>query len=162
MEGKTRGTRFELADASVTPRRASREVTLPEEIELAAVSVVHCDDDGERLVLDVLGLCLSPCILTANWLHRSSLCAAFRVGRWWATSGTPTSTCSPRTSARGESHPSFPFFSSMNQPPISDALDQLQLKRYCCRRMVLTHVDLIEKLLHYNRTCFSLLSLQLH
>lgn len=29
-----------------------------------------------------------------------------------------------------------------------DALDGLGLKRYCCRRMVLTHVDLIEKLLH--------------
>lgn len=30
-----------------------------------------------------------------------------------------------------------------------DALDQLGCKRYCCRRMVLTHVDLIEKLLRY-------------
>ena len=32
---------------------------------------------------------------------------------------------------------------------ISQALDTLQLKRYCCRRMVLTHVDLIERLLQY-------------
>ncbi|KAJ8906479.1 hypothetical protein NDN08_002972 [Rhodosorus marinus] len=30
------------------------------------------------------------------------------------------------------------------------ALDLLGLTRYCCRRMVLTHVDLIEKLLMYN------------
>ncbi|KAI0755428.1 8 kDa subunit-domain-containing protein, partial [Irpex lacteus] len=36
--------------------------------------------------------------------------------------------------------------------PEGDALNALQLKRYCCRRMVLTHVDLIEKLLQYNRT----------
>ncbi len=29
----------------------------------------------------------------------------------------------------------------------SDAMDQLGCKRYCCRRMIMTHVDLIEKLL---------------
>jgi DNA-directed RNA polymerase I, II, and III subunit RPABC5 len=30
------------------------------------------------------------------------------------------------------------------------ALDELKLRRYCCRRMFLGHVDLIDKLLQYN------------
>jgi DNA-directed RNA polymerase I, II, and III subunit RPABC5 len=31
----------------------------------------------------------------------------------------------------------------------AEALDALQLRRYCCRRMLITHVELIEKLLQY-------------
>lgn len=38
---------------------------------------------------------------------------------------------------------------SLLSPPYRDALDALGLKRYCCRRMLLAHVDLIEKLLNY-------------
>lgn len=30
------------------------------------------------------------------------------------------------------------------------ALDELKLNRYCCRRMILTHIELIDKLLQYN------------
>lgn len=32
-----------------------------------------------------------------------------------------------------------------------DALTSLKIKRYCCRRMFLGHVDLYEKLKHYKK-----------
>jgi DNA-directed RNA polymerase subunit N (RpoN/RPB10) len=42
-----------------------------------------------------------------------------------------------------------------NQLEMGQALDEIELKRYCCRRMVLTHVDLIVKLLSYNSKSIS-------
>ena len=38
----------------------------------------------------------------------------------------------------------------LSDTPAGQALTELGLERYCCRRMVLTHVDLINKLLEYN------------
>lgn len=37
-----------------------------------------------------------------------------------------------------------------NEYQKNEILDILDLKKYCCRRMILTHVELIEKLLNYS------------
>lgn len=81
---------------------------------------------------------------------------AFRAEKSLETSGMPTLRSWPRMSLKGKSqkNPLKKFdFIAQSAPRFSssDALDQLNLQRYCCRRMVLTHVDLIEKLLQYNR-----------
>ncbi len=48
----------------------------------------------------------------------------------------------------------FPFFLALSLfltiIICRQAMDSLGLKRYCCRRMVLTHVNLIDKLLAYH------------
>jgi len=42
-----------------------------------------------------------------------------------------------------------PYLQLLREKTEAEALDALGLKRYCCRRMLLTHVDLIEKSLRY-------------
>ena len=37
-----------------------------------------------------------------------------------------------------------------NKKEMSEIFQDLGLNRYCCRRMIISHVDLITKLLHYN------------
>lgn len=34
---------------------------------------------------------------------------------------------------------------------VEEALDELNIRRYCCRRMLLTHVNLIDKMLPYSK-----------
>lgn len=62
------------------------------------------------------------------------------------------STLSQGTQTAGFAGRSVPNHSSQSvfAAACREALDALLLTRYCCRRMVLTHVDLIEKLLCYN------------
>jgi DNA-directed RNA polymerase I, II, and III subunit RPABC5 len=35
---------------------------------------------------------------------------------------------------------------------INDAMNELGLTRFCCRRMIMTHVEIIDKLLLYSGT----------
>ncbi|MEM3791647.1 MAG: DNA-directed RNA polymerase subunit N [Candidatus Micrarchaeaceae archaeon] len=35
--------------------------------------------------------------------------------------------------------------------PASKVLDELGFKRYCCRRMLLSHVDLMEEIIYHTR-----------
>ena len=38
-----------------------------------------------------------------------------------------------------------------NNENAGKVLDELGVKRYCCRRMLLSHVDLIDEIINYSR-----------
>ena len=39
-----------------------------------------------------------------------------------------------------------------NGVPVREALEALNIRRYCCKRMLLTHINLLEKMLPFSRT----------
>ena len=49
----------------------------------------------------------------------------------------------------GNKYESYVHGTILNKKP-ADIMNDLGLKRYCCRRMILTHVNLIDKLLAYH------------
>lgn len=80
-----------------------------------------------------------------------------RARRLLETSGKDMSSSAPKRFQRGRFSPSsylllltfLPNNIAQHADALfnSDVMDQLGCKRYCCRRMLMTHVDLIEKLL---------------
>lgn len=83
-------------------------------------------------------------------VHKQSSSVVFR--RIYIIPRYGGSTLSQGTQTAGFAGRSVPNHSSQSvfAAACREALDALLLTRYCCRRMVLTHVDLIEKLLCYN------------
>ncbi|EOB12388.1 DNA-directed RNA polymerases I, II, and III subunit RPABC5 [Nosema bombycis CQ1] len=55
-------------------------------------------------------------------------------------------TCNKEISSKWES---YKFLIKTEKAP-ADALDSLNLKRICCRRMFLGHVDIIDKLIKFD------------
>lgn len=44
------------------------------------------------------------------------------------------------------------YKNAIKEKSIDVTLDELGVERYCCRRMFISHVDLIETMLKYQRT----------
>ncbi|MCL5239671.1 MAG: DNA-directed RNA polymerase subunit N [Candidatus Marsarchaeota archaeon] len=47
--------------------------------------------------------------------------------------------------------PSFAKRVNKNGEDAGKVLDDLGVKRYCCRRMLISHVDLIDEIINYGR-----------
>ena len=49
----------------------------------------------------------------------------------------------------GDKYEEYADLLKKNKP--AAALDKLEIKRYCCRRMFLSHIDLVDEVVKYTR-----------
>lgn len=51
----------------------------------------------------------------------------------------------------GDKWEEFDKRANKNKEDAKKVLDELGVKRYCCRRMLISHVDLIDDIINYSR-----------
>jgi len=83
------------------------------------------------------------------WKGKRLLCSFQIYLPHWSLTPVPLPPWIPLLQVIGNKYETYVGKIASGTEPAT-AMNELGLKRYCCRRMVLTHVNLIDKLLAYH------------